>query len=163
MLLLSLFSLGWMNRTQLKTGDPYKDFGNFGLLDLVQALRWVQGNIEVFGGDKNNVTLAGQSAGARNVLAAMTSPMMEGISQKTLPISGGTTTSTPMEGEQAALKGLARILVTREGASDEAGALTVLQGYSDDELRTMLYSLTKCTQKKTSWGETRLHCKCSNI
>jgi para-nitrobenzyl esterase len=52
---------------------------NFGLLDQMAALRWVQQNIELFGGDANQVTIFGQSAGAQSVLALMASPLSQGL------------------------------------------------------------------------------------
>ncbi|KAM9977198.1 hypothetical protein ACTFIR_011056 [Dictyostelium discoideum] len=52
--------------------------GNFGFLDQVMALDWVQGNIEVFGGDKNQVTIYGESAGAFSVAAHLSSEKSEG-------------------------------------------------------------------------------------
>lgn len=52
---------------------------NFGLLDQIAALRWVQTNIAAFGGDAAQVTIAGQSAGAQSVLALMASPMTRGL------------------------------------------------------------------------------------
>ena len=63
-------ALGWFTHPALRTGDPgdeLNDSGNFGLLDIVHALRWVQNNIESFGGDRTNVTLSGESSGASNV------------------------------------------------------------------------------------------------
>ncbi len=53
--------------------------GNFGLLDQIKALEWVQDNIGNFGGDKNNVTIMGQSAGAGSVNALMASPLAKGL------------------------------------------------------------------------------------
>ena len=61
---------------------------NFGLMDQVAALQWVQNNIEAFGGDKNNVTIAGQSAGAISVMCLMASPLAKGLFAKAVVQSG---------------------------------------------------------------------------
>ena len=82
-------ALGFLNQAQLKTGDAGEDSGNFALLDLVQALKFVQGNADVFGGNPGNVTLMGQSAGAINVFALMTAPSAAGLFHKAVPLSGG--------------------------------------------------------------------------
>ena len=86
--------LGFFNLAQLKSGtDPVEDSGNFAILDIIAALRFVNRNIAAFGGDPGNVTLMGQSAGAVNVFAVMTSPLVVGANpslvHKLVPISGG--------------------------------------------------------------------------
>lgn len=65
--------------------------GNYAVLDIFAALRFVQDNIADFGGDPGNVTLAGQSAGAINILAALTAPNQRarGLFHKLVPLSGG--------------------------------------------------------------------------
>ena len=66
---------GFLNVPQLKSGDPLEDSGNFALLDIRKALTFIQLNIAKFGGDPRKVTLTGQSAGAINVYAMLTSPL----------------------------------------------------------------------------------------
>ena len=70
--------------------------GNFAVLDIIEALKFVQANIGEFGGDKHNVTLSGQSAGAINVLAVMTAPRQRtaGLFQRLAPLSGGISVAT---------------------------------------------------------------------
>lgn len=106
-----LGALGFFQNAALKTGNPLDDSGNYGLLDAFRALQWVQDNIEGFGGDTGNVTLAGQSAGARNVLAALISPLSKGLFQKLAAFSGGLTTATPEEGEQKSEDAFVKLLV----------------------------------------------------
>ncbi len=81
---------GFFKQAQLEAGsDSANDSGNFALLDIQQALRFVQRNIAAFGGDPGNVTLMGQSAGAINVYALMTAPSSAGLFHKAVPLSGG--------------------------------------------------------------------------
>jgi len=82
--------LGFMNLAQLKTGtNAAEDSGNFALLDIIQALKFVKNNAATFGGNAGNVTLIGQSAGAINVWALLTSPLAAGLFHKAMPMSGG--------------------------------------------------------------------------
>ena len=58
--------------------------GNYGLLDKIEALRWVQRSIAAFGGDADNVTIFGQSAGSQSVCALMASPLTDGLFHKAI-------------------------------------------------------------------------------
>lgn len=73
-------------------GDKYEYSENVGITDIVDALEWVQDNIEAFGGDPDNVTVFGQSGGGAKVLALMTSPYAEGLFDKGIVQSGATET-----------------------------------------------------------------------
>ena len=64
---------------------------NFGTLDIIEALKWVQSNISLFGGDPDNVTIFGESAGGHNVLSLLASQQAKGLFHKAISQSGYTT------------------------------------------------------------------------
>lgn len=87
---------GFFNSAAVKTGDPLVDSGNFAMLDLVKALKFIQANIATFGGNAGNVTIMGQSAGAVNVLALQVSPVVRAATpqlfHRLVEVSGGIST-----------------------------------------------------------------------
>ena len=74
---LGLF--GYMALEELSEASPTGTSGNYGLLDQIKSLEWVQQNIAAFGGDPSRVTIGGQSAGASAVTAILTSPLSKGL------------------------------------------------------------------------------------
>jgi para-nitrobenzyl esterase len=74
--------LGWLAHPELSAESPDGVSGNYGLLDQIEALRWVQRNIGSFGGDPSNVTIAGESAGALSVMYLMAAPSARGLFSK---------------------------------------------------------------------------------
>jgi len=91
---------GFLNLAPLKTGQPEEDSGNFALLDIVKALEFVAGHITRFGGDPGRVVLMGQSAGAVNVYALLSSPMLAArarpLFQRIVAMSGGISTAATL-------------------------------------------------------------------
>lgn len=81
---------GWFAHPALREGEPESDSGNFCTLDLIAALKWVRDNIASFGGDPGNVTIAGGSAGAFNVLTLLMAPAAKGLFHKAIAESGYT-------------------------------------------------------------------------
>ncbi|VXB17835.1 carboxylesterase/lipase family protein [Brevundimonas sp. G8] len=71
--------LGWLAHPDLSAESPAGISGNYGLMDQVAALEWVKRNIAAFGGDPDQVTIAGESAGGLSVLYLMTSPLARGL------------------------------------------------------------------------------------
>jgi len=63
-------------------------YGNYGLLDQIMALQWVQSNIQKFGGDPDLVTVAGQSSGGTSIYALAASPLADGLFKRGIPMSG---------------------------------------------------------------------------
>jgi para-nitrobenzyl esterase len=81
-----LAQLGFFAHPALERENP-AGVANFGLLDQIAALRWVQANIAGFGGDPGNVTIMGQSAGSKSVLALFASPLARGLFHKGVAMS----------------------------------------------------------------------------
>ena len=128
--------LGFLNVPQLRPGGTAgDDSGNFALLDNMAALRFIQNNVAAFGGDPGNVTLSGESAGATNLLAIMTSPMAKGLFHKVIEMSGGISMASNLVGKPGASPalnpasvslaqgdGILKSLLVADGTAANAGA-----------------------------------------
>ena len=81
-----LGELGFFSHPSIEDDAPTT---NFGLLDQIKALEWVKTNIESFGGDPDNITIFGESAGGLSVAALLVSPLSNGLFHKAVVQSGG--------------------------------------------------------------------------
>ncbi|HTV80866.1 MAG TPA: carboxylesterase family protein [Steroidobacteraceae bacterium] len=94
---------GFFAHPALTRESPDGPLGNYGLLDVLAALKWVKANIGSFSGDPRRITLAGQSAGGAAVYGLMTSPLSQGLFARAVIESGvfSTPTTTLAQAEQA--------------------------------------------------------------
>ncbi|KAM5138307.1 para-nitrobenzyl esterase-like isoform 2-T2 [Mantella aurantiaca] len=83
-----LNAFGFMALSELRKGSPTNTSGNYGLMDQLAALKWVQKNIQNFGGDPKKVTIYGQSSGGTSVWTMMVSPLAKGLFHRAIDISG---------------------------------------------------------------------------
>lgn len=83
--------LGWFSHPDLVASavTPEDASANFGTLDLIAGLKWIRENAESFGGDPDNVTIFGESAGGQNVSTLLASPLAEGLFHRAIIQSGG--------------------------------------------------------------------------
>lgn len=81
-----LNALGFLNLSSF--GEKYKHSANLGLLDIIEALKWVKNNVANFGGDPDNITIFGQSGGGRKVSTLCCTPRAKGLFEKAIVESG---------------------------------------------------------------------------
>ncbi|MBQ0065186.1 MAG: carboxylesterase/lipase family protein [Firmicutes bacterium] len=120
--------------------DDHNNTGNFSMLDLAKSLQWVRDNIENFGGDSQNVTISGFSAGGRDVMAMLVSPTFKGLFDKAIAYSGGMTIADSTDSMNMIAKTMAPLVVEDGKAADEEEAKEFLLTDSD-EVRDYLYGL----------------------
>jgi len=83
--------MGYMAHPALSADDPNGVSGNYGTLDQIAALKWIRDNIQAFGGDPENVTIFGESAGGWSITELMASPKAKGLFHKAIGQSGAST------------------------------------------------------------------------
>jgi para-nitrobenzyl esterase len=142
---------GWLRHAALR-GDGTSDLdrsGNFGTLDQIRALEWVRDNVAVFGGDPGNVTVFGESAGGRDVVALLVARPARGLFHRAIVQSGGVELDAPATAEgfvddpvpsepHASGEALVHLLMADGTASDRAAAKAKLAAMPPEEVARYL-------------------------
>ena len=147
--------LGWFMHPALIEPDasPEDRSGNWGTLDIIRGLHWVRENVAAFGGDADNVTIFGESAGGVNVYSLLVSPLAKGLFHRAIAQSGGVLCDTmasachyaddPEPGSPNSARELFNRLLLRTGqASDAATAKALQNGMPDRAVAQLLRQAT---------------------
>ncbi len=131
---------GWFSHPAIQQGqDGLDKSSNFGTLDIIAALKWTNQNISHFGGDPENVTIFGESAGGHNVLSLLISPEAKDLFHKAISMSGYTTS---IASDQAYKQDTDSSTSNNTSWSIVNNFLENSQeNYSNEELRKILYEL----------------------
>ncbi|MAX49367.1 MAG: hypothetical protein CMD75_00855 [Gammaproteobacteria bacterium] len=118
---------------------------NFGTLDIISALKWVNQNIHLFGGDSENITIFGESAGGHNVLSLLVSQKANGLFHKAISMSGYTTTINQekayKQDKQSSTSDFSSWNVM-DMILEDNNQSRIQESYSDTELRDILLTLS---------------------
>ena len=116
------YRLGLLGFNCLPAFQDEGETGNYGMLDIAKALDWVKANIAEFGGDPENITISGFSAGGRDVMAMLISPIFKDKFDKAIVFSGGMTVADVDKSAVQIAAAVAPLVVTDGKAADETAA-----------------------------------------
>ena len=139
-----LGSFGWFTHPSIQELQTGLDkTSNFGTLDIIAALNWVKQNIILFGGDPDNVTIFGESAGGHNVFSLLVSKQASGLFQKAISMSGYTTSISPDDAFMQSKKSSTSNHTSSEIIKGVIQDLTdAKESYSKEEIRNILLGLS---------------------
>ena len=137
---------GWFSHPSIQgLQNGIDKTSNFGTLDIISALQWVNDNISLFGGDSKNITIFGESAGGHNVLSLLVSKRAKGLFHKAISMSGYTTSVSikdahnpeikSFSSEHSSLKIVNKIVQDLPNKKDQ-------NQYDNEELRKILLSIS---------------------
>lgn len=142
---------GYFASEELINESPNHTTGNYGLLDQIKALEWINDNAIYFGGDKDNITIAGESAGSSSVSALCTSPLASGLFKRAIGESSSIVGKTPPH----TFRTIESALEMGKEIMDEFGCATIEElrnipadeliktGYENSSMTLDGYALTK--------------------
>ena len=127
--------MGWFSHPALQTGSPADDSGNYGTLDIIRALEWVRDNISAFGGNPENVTVFGESAGGTNTMTMVVSPRAARLFHRGIVQSGGLNITAMARAQNFASEGghsrsareIVSLMLVNDGMAANLGAARVRQ------------------------------------
>jgi len=147
--------LGWFRHPSLidDNSSPKDKSGNYGTLDNLMALQWIQENISSFGGNPKNVTVFGESAGGHNTAAIFASPLAEGLFHKAIVESGIVSHSSIYEAESqmprdkiagtiSSIELVNQILIELGKAISSEEALTIQEQMQPEEISSILRAIS---------------------
>ena len=135
---------GWFSHPSIQNFQTGIDkTSNFGTLDIISALNWVKNNISLFGGDPNNVTIFGESAGGHNVLSLIVSDKSKGLFHKAISMSGYTTSIEPSKAYIQAQKSSTSSYTSSEVVKKIVNDINNSnETYSEEDIRQILLNLS---------------------
>jgi len=138
--------LGWFTHPSIQNlQDGIDKTSNFGTLDIISALEWVNKNIRLFGGDSENITIFGESAGGHNVLSLLVSKQAKGLFHKAISMSGYTESISVQDAykqkKQSPTSNYSSWEVVNKIIEDQSKNYNQDQ-FGDNKLRDILYGLS---------------------
>jgi para-nitrobenzyl esterase len=143
-----LGSMGFFSHPLLSAESPHGVSGNYGLFDQVAALKWIKNNIEQFGGDPNNITIFGQSAGAGSVQSLCASPLSKNMISHAISMSGGGLSNL----RPGILLDTAQLTNKRMMDYFKKTSLDEMRALSFEELRQMSSDYMAATKNRVMWS-----------
>lgn len=136
--------LGWFAHEALQSGNAIDDSGNYGLLDIIAALQWVKKNIASFGGNPENVTIAGESGGAYNVISLLGSPLAANLFHRAFAASPAASLDalSMQKAREKADDFFKRILLEKGLAKNRSGAEDLIRKQGSTWVKKTLLSLS---------------------
>jgi para-nitrobenzyl esterase len=143
-----LGSMGFFSHPLLSAESPHGVSGNYGLLDQYTALKWIHNNIEQFGGDPDNITIFGQSAGAGSVQSLCASPLSRVLISHAISMSGGGLS----DARPGILLDTAQMSNKRMMDYFKKTTLDEMRALSFEELRQMSGDYMAATKNRVMWS-----------